>query len=197
MYRCGASRAGGDVPTTNPRVGAIVVALALVVAVAAGAWYGSRGGTQAVVEATDGVSYTTMAETIVVHVSGAVRSPGLVTVSSSARIADAIAAAGGADLRADLGGLNLAATVSDGDQIVVHMPGESSPAGAGVDRGIDLNRSSVAELEELPGVGPVLAARIVEYRETNGPFNAVEDLLDVGGIGEAKLGAMRDAIVKP
>ena len=174
-----------------------MVALALVVAVAAGAWYGSRGGAPAAVEATGGVSYTTVVGTIVVHVSGAVRRPGLVTVSSPARIADVVAAAGGADLGADLGGLNLAAAVSDGDQVVVPMPGEAFSAGGETKRGIDLNRSSAAELEELPGVGPVLAARIVDFRESNGPFETVEDLLDVGGIGEAKLNAMRDAIEKP
>lgn len=184
-------------PTTNPRVGAIVVALALLVAVAAGAWYGSSGGTPAAVEAAGGVSYSTIAETIVVHVSGAIQRPGLVTVPSSARIADVIAAAGGAGPGADLGGLNLAASVSDGDQVVVPMPGEASPAGGGAKQGIDLNRSSAAELEELPGVGPVLAARIVDFRESNGPYETVEDLLDVGGIGEAKLEAMRNAIERP
>ncbi len=184
-------------PTPNPRIGAIVVALALAVAVGAGAWYGSIGGVPTSVEAAGGVSYTTVAATIVVHVSGAVQRPGLVTVPSSARIADVIAAAGGAGSGADLGALNLAATVRDGDQVVVPVPGETPPANGDSNRGIDLNRASVAELEELPGVGPVLAARIVEFRELNGPFSAVEDLLDVGGIGEAKLEAMRDAIETP
>ncbi|MEA3510598.1 MAG: helix-hairpin-helix domain-containing protein, partial [Actinomycetota bacterium] len=84
-----------------------------------------------------------------------------------------------------------------GDQVVVPMPGEASQAGGDTDQGIDLNRSTAAELEELPGVGPVLAARIVDFRESNGPFVDVEDLLDVGGIGEAKLAAMRDAIERP
>jgi len=185
------------VPTTNPRVGAIAVALAIVVAVGAGAWYGSRGEPAASVEAVGGVSYTTVAETIIVHVSGAVERPGLVTVPSAARVADVVAAAGGAKSGADLGELNLAATVRDGEQIVVPMPGEVSPGSGEASRGIDLNRSPAAELEELPGVGPVLASRIVEYREANGPFSEIEDLLDVGGIGEAKLAAMRDAIETP
>lgn len=173
------------------------MALALAIAVGGGVWYGSRSGTPAPVEAGVAVSYTTVPETIVVHVSGAVHRPGLVTVSSSARIADVVAAAGGARPGADLGALNLATTVSDGDQVVVPVPGEAPRAGGATSRGVDLNRSSAAELEELPGVGPVLAARIVEYREANGPFSAVEDLLDVGGIGEAKLEAMRDAIEAP
>ncbi len=184
-------------PATNPRIGTIIVALALATALGAGAWYGSKGDSPVSVPAVGGVSYTTVPETIIVHVSGAVRRPGLVTVPSSARIADVIAAAGGAGLGADLGGLNLAATVRDGDQVVVPMPGETPPGGGNSNRGIDLNRSSAAELEELPGVGPVLAARIVAFRELNGPFSAVEDLLDVGGIGEAKLEAMRDAIETP
>ena len=184
-------------PTTNPRVGAIAVALAIVVAISAGAWYGSRGESATSVEAVGGVSYTTVAETIIVHVSGAVERPGLVTVPSVARVADVIAAAGGAKSGAELGGLNLAATVRDGDQVVVPVPGEASPGSAEASRGIDLNRSSAAELEELPGVGPVLASRIVEFREANGPFSEIEDLLDVGGIGEAKLAAMRDAIETP
>ena len=184
-------------PTTNPRVGAIAVALAIVVAISAGAWYGSRGESATSVEAVGGVSYTTVAESIIVHVSGAVERPGLVTVPSVARVADVIAAAGGAKSGAELGGLNLAATVRDGDQVVVPGPGESSLGSAEASRGIDLTRSSVAELEELPGVGPVLASRIVEFREANGPFSEIEDLLDVGGIGEAKLAAMRDAIETP
>ena len=184
-------------PTANPRVGAIVVTLALVIAIGAGAWYGSRGESDASIETVGVVSETTLAEAIIVHVSGAVERPGLVTVPPTARVADVIAAAGGAGTGADLGGLNLAATVSDGDQVVVPMPGEASTASGAMNRGIDLNHSPASVLEGLPGVGPVLASRIVEYREANGPFSEVEDLLDVGGIGEAKLAAMRDAIETP
>lgn len=184
-------------PTVNARVGPIVVVLALVVAIGAGAWYGSRDAIPAVVDATAGVSYPTVPETIVVHVSGAVHRPGLVSVPSSARIADVIEAAGGAGSGADLGGLNLAAPVRDGEQVVVPRQGEATPIGGDTSRGINLNRSTAAELEELPGVGPVLAGRIVDFREANGPFTAIEDLLDVGGIGEAKLDGMRDAIEAP
>jgi len=185
------------VPTENLRIGSIVVAVALALAVGAGVWFGSRSGVPDAVAGATGVSYTTVPDSIVVHVSGAVERPGLVTLAVSARVAEAIAGAGGAVVGADLGGLNLAASVRDGDQIVVPPMGASSPVAGAADRGIDLNRATAAELEALPGVGPVLAGRIVAYRDLHGPFTAVEDLLDVGGIGEAKLAAMRDAITSP
>jgi len=189
---------GGDVPTENLRVGLIVVVVALAVAIGSGIWFGSRGSAPDVAAATTGVSYTTVPEAIVVHVSGAVNRPGLVTVTSSARVADVIAGAGGATTGADLGNLNLAASVRDGDQIDVPLVGAANPTGgATANRGIDLNRATAAELENLPGVGPVLAGRIVAFRDIHGSFTAVEDLLDVGGIGEAKLAAMRDSIVAP
>lgn len=184
-------------PTENLRIGSIVVAVALAVALGAGVWFGSRSEVPDAVAASTGVSYTTVPSLILIHVSGAVQQPGLVTVPATARVAEAIAGAGGAAVGADLGGLNLAAVLRDGDQIVVPHLGASEPAHAASDRGIDLNRASAAELEELPGVGPVLAGRIVVYRDLNGPFGAVEDLLDVGGIGEAKLATMRDAIAAP
>jgi competence protein ComEA len=185
------------VPTTNPRIGPIVLVVGLVIALGAGAWYGSRGPSPVPGEPTSGVSYTTIPVTIVVHVSGAVLHPGLVVIAAEGRVADAIAGAGGADSDADLGALNLAAPLRDGDQVIVPFPGGSTPAMGAGSAGIDLNRATASELEELPGVGPVLAARIVAYRESNGPFDAVEDLLDVGGIGEAKLVGMRDTIVAP
>lgn len=172
-----------------------VVALAL--ALGAGVWFGAGSTVQEAPGVTAGVSYTTVPQSIVVHVSGAVNHPGLVTVPLSARVADAIAGAGGAATGADLGGLNLAAAVRDGDQITVPLVGAVVPANGGGDGSIDLNRATAAELEGLPGVGPVLASRIVAYRDLHGPFAVVEDLLDVGGIGEAKLAAMRDSIAAP
>lgn len=184
-------------PTENLRLGSIVVAVALALAVGAGVWFGSRSGVPDAVAVPTGVSYATVPDSIVVHVSGAVERPGLVTLAASARVADAVAGAGGAAVGADLGGMNLAASLRDGDQIVVPQKGASNPVAGAADRGIDLNRATAAELEDLPGVGPVLAGRIVAYRDLHGPFTTVEDLLDVGGIGEAKLAAMRDAIAAP
>ena len=111
-------------------------------------------------------------------------------------MADAIAEAGGATGAARLVGLNLAALVSDGEQIVVPVEGDDSPAGVH-DGKVAVNRASVEELQQLPGVGVVLAERIAQHREAFGSFATVEDLLDVTGIGEAKLDGMRDAILLP
>ncbi|MDP8957691.1 MAG: helix-hairpin-helix domain-containing protein, partial [Actinomycetota bacterium] len=115
-----------------------------------------------------------------------------------------VMAAGGALGVADLGDLNLAASVSDGQQVVVPVRGSTQVeegVGQGETKGedgpIQLNEASAAELETLPGVGPVLAERIVAQREEHGPFASVEDLLDVPGIGEAKLAALRDLVVLP
>ena len=132
---------------------------------------------------------------LTVHVAGEVARPGLVTVPAGSRVADAVAASGGLLAAADLAALNLAAPLADGQQVVVRS--HSSEGGAPPEQGVRLNTASAAELESIPGVGPVLAARIVGHRQANGPFAVVEDLLDVSGIGEAKLAALRDVVVVP
>lgn len=93
--------------------------------------------------------------------------------------------------------LNLAATLVDGEQVLVPGPegSVSAAAAGGRDGPIHLNRATAAELDELPGIGPVIAQRIVDHRESNGPFQTIEDLLDVPGIGEAKLASIRDLVV--
>lgn len=133
--------------------------------------------------------------TVTVHVSGAVTRPGLVTLDADARVADAIVAAGGATPDAELSALNLAATVGDGARLIVPsvMVGEVGEVGGMV----RVNSASASDLEQLSGVGPVLAQRIVDHRDSNGPFEVVEDLLAVPGIGEAKLAAIRDSILVP
>jgi competence protein ComEA len=137
---------------------------------------------------------------ITVHVAGAVETPGLVEVASQARVADAVAAAGGVTRSADLTGLNLAAPLRDGEQIVVPSLDQvaATASGGAVDDGkVRINQATPTELEQLPGVGPVLAGRIYAYREEHGPFATVDDLLDVPGIGEGKLAALRDVAVVP
>lgn len=135
-----------------------------------------------------------------VHVSGMVVAPGVVDVPADAIVADAIDAAGGLLAGARVDRINLAAPVAAGDQIIVPGSDDDTPSassGDGTGEGIiSLNRATAADLEALPGVGPVLADRIISFREQNGRFETVEDLLEVPGIGEAKLAALRD-LVRP
>ena len=131
--------------------------------------------------------------TVVVSVVGQVASPGLVTLPTGSRVADAIAAAGGLLPEADPASVNLAAVVSDGDQLAVGLPGTATAGGHAPDGSsvaaagglVDLNTAGVAELDALPGIGPVLAQRIVDHRNRHGPFRTVDQLDDVPGIGPA------------
>jgi competence protein ComEA len=125
--------------------------------------------------------------TVVVSVVGLVARPGLVTLPVGSRVADAVEAAGGLLPEADAATINQAALVSDGEQIAVGVPGAPPAAPASTSGGsggpVDLNTATVAELDALPGIGPVLAQRIVEHRTTVGPFTSAEELDDVPGIG--------------
>lgn len=130
---------------------------------------------------------------VVVDVAGRVREPGLVRVPKGSRVADVIEAAGGFTRRKDAATVNQARVVSDGEQVVVGGGGVAPPGGAVAGGGgapgspaqpIDLNNATLAELETLPGVGPVLAQRILDHRTTNGRFSSVDELRDVSGIGD-------------
>lgn len=164
---------------------AAVVALAAL----AGLWFGSEPEPPPLPR----INTQSDLSEITVHVAGEVVTPGLVRIPAGSRVADAVAAAGGFTPLAEPATLNLAAPVADGAQVVVGGPGSSSVASGKV----SLNRASAAELEVLAGIGPVLASRIIAYREANGLFSAVEDLLDVRGIGEAKLATIRESVVVP
>jgi len=169
----------------------MVAAAVLLVAGLGGWWFGGAPEPPPPLRVTAAAP----AGTLTVHVAGEVADPGLVDVAVGSRVADAVAGAGGLLATADPTGLNLAAPVVDGQQVVVRAVGDA--LAPGTPGQVQLNTAAAGELESIPGVGPVLAARIVEFRETNGPFVVVEDLLDVAGIGEAKLAAMRDAVVVP
>ena len=171
-------------------------------AVVVGGWLGSVQKTPA--PAPSGrvtIPVSAPSGTIRVHVAGWVASPGVVSVPDDALVADAVAAAGGLRAGAFADAINLAAPVSAGAQIVVPGPDGSGATNEGAPGGgggpISINHANASDLESLPGVGPVLAARIVAHRDRNGPFETVEDLLEVPGIGEAKLAALRDLITVP
>jgi competence protein ComEA len=131
---------------------------------------------------------------LTVHVAGKVRRPGVVTLPAGSRVTDAIEKAGGAKPGADTSTVNLARKVIDGEQILVGVPGGAAPAPgvsggpvAGAPAGpIDLNAATVDQLQQLPGVGPVLAQRIIDFRTQHGGFQSVDQLREVTGIGERR-----------
>jgi competence protein ComEA len=142
---------------------------------------------------------------VVVAVAGAVRRPGLVTLPAGSRVDDAVRAAGGVRPGGRLGLLNLARRLVDGEQVVVgaSVPDPSTaagvaaapaPDGAASAAPLDLNTATAAQLDALPGIGPVLAQRIVDHRTRNGPFRSVDDLRQVSGIGDAKFATLRSAV---
>ncbi|TWE13297.1 ComEA family DNA-binding protein [Rudaeicoccus suwonensis] len=148
---------------------------------------------------------------VVVQVVGQVRKPGVVEIRTGSRVRDAVEAAGGALPTADLAAVNLARVVTDGEQIQVPKPGESiaPPAGATGSGGagggsatgsgaagavVDINTADAAGLDSLPGVGPVLAERIIQWRQENGRFTSVDDLGEVSGIGEKMLERLRPLV---
>jgi competence protein ComEA len=182
--------------TRAPHPSIATVGLGVLVLVGGLLWFG-LGTTDPAPARPDLVVHVDDAEAVItVHVSGAVASPGVVRVPVDSRTMDAIVAAGGATRSADLTQINLAATVRDGERVAVPYVGQDHVS-LDASVGLDINAATAADLEELPGVGPVLAERIVAYRNEHGSFSAVEDLLDVPGIGEAKLSGMRDAISSP
>ncbi len=153
---------------------------------------------------------------IYVHVAGAVRRPGLMTMSAGSRVADALQRAGGPGPRADLAAVNLAARIADGQQIVVPRTGAaasggspsgvasgasggaSGPAGGypagGAVTGIHLSTATVEQLDGVDGIGPTLAQRIIDYRDAHGGFRSLAELAQVDGIGEKRLATLREAL---
>ena len=141
----------------------------------------------------------------VVQVVGAVRRPGVYRLRSGRRVDDAVHQAGGATPRADLAGVNLAAKVSDGQQIIVPAAGASGAAatgpagsaggtGAAPGQPLNLNTATPEQLDQLDGVGPATAQKIVAYRQAHGGFRSVSELDQVPGIGEKKLAALKDRV---
>jgi competence protein ComEA len=140
---------------------------------------------------------------LVVDVAGKVRHPGVYRLAAGSRVIDALRAAGGPRRGASTTSLNLAAQLQDGEQVLVGVPAQPGAAepgigaastGAAPDGPVDLNTATLEQLETLPGVGPVLAQRILDWRTQHGGFTSIEQLDEVSGIGPAKFGELRDAV---
>jgi competence protein ComEA len=142
---------------------------------------------------------------VVVDVVGAVRRPGLYRLGQGSRIADAVARAGGATGKADLASVNLAAPLADGEQVVVPKRGAAGAAapaatgGAAAGRGasagpVHLSTATLEQLDSLPGIGPVTAQKILDYRQKHGAFSSVDELDAVPGIGPARMDQLRDLV---
>lgn len=138
-----------------------------------------------------------LSEQTVIYISGAVNKPGVYKVSSQLRVVDAINTAGGLAAGADVAKVNLAQQVKDGMHIYVPVAGDKSPSGqssAQASDKININTADKAALEKLPGVGPSLAERIIEYRKNNGGFKEVADIKKVSGIGDSKFNQLKEKI---
>lgn len=215
-WRSRAAAAGVKTPVL---VGVCVAAALVLIVAARLAWGALAPSGVEVVPAADRASLAAegggtpeaAASGVYVHVSGAVASPGVYEVPEGARVRDAVEAAGGFAEGAASDALNLARAVVDGEQIVVPTQDEvsaaaaaagaagaggSAPAGSGTsfDGKVNINRAAADELDALPGIGPSTAAKIVAGREANGPFQTVEDLKRVSGIGDKKYEALADQI---
>jgi competence protein ComEA len=192
-------------PEISRQQAIVVCMLVLLLLVVAGKLLGARHSTvqrRAQVRLV-GATGSSRAQ-LLVDVSGAVRRPGVYKLPAGSRINDALLEAGGATAKADLTLVNRAATLTDGQQVLVTekvsatntaaTSGGSSAGGAAV-APIHLNNATLGQLDELPGVGPETAQRIIDYRTANGPFKTVDELDLVSGIGPAKLAELRDLVV--
>ena len=190
----------------------MLVLLAVVALAAGGAFYAGIHGQEEVVELDAGTALVqeAQAKEIVVYVAGAVNRPGVVQLAEGARAKDAVDACGGFLPTADTNGVNLAQKLKDGMQVTVPEKMTAAAQGAatqGVTGGaqagaakplpegmVNINTADEKELDKLPGVGPAMAKRIVEYRTENGAFQAPEEIKRVKGIGDAKYEKMKDKI---
>lgn len=187
---------------------------------APGTTAGSGGSVPGGAGVAASASGSTVPTEVVVHVAGAVGRPGVQRLPGGSRLVDAVEAAGGANPDADLARVNLAVPVQDGQQVYVPRVGEVPPtpvggaggpstassgssgssgspgdaSGSGSGQPVNINTASADELDTLPGVGPATAEAIIAYREQSGPFTSVDQLLDVRGIGDAKLAQLRDLV---
>jgi competence protein ComEA len=181
--------------TRREQLGALVLAVLLILGLLLRFFLLPRPGGEIIYEhVAEPAVQTETTKEIVVHVAGAVASPGVYRLTDGARVFEAVAAAGGVTDDADTNALNLAAPLYDGQQVRVPCLDERQAGGAAYDGRVNINTATASELEKLPGIGPVRAAAIVDYRQKNGPFRALEDLAAVTGIGAKTLEALKEQV---
>ena len=177
----------------------LVVLLVLVVAALGGTMYGYYTEQETLALDAGTEPPPEPPRSVTVYVSGEVKKPGLVTLPEGKRVADAVNEVGGVIETADIDRVNMAALLEDGMQIRVPENQRfgnraATPVGKDADGLININTASEKELQELPGIGPAMSARIVEYREANGNFKKVEDIKKIRGIGNAKFEKLKDKV---
>jgi competence protein ComEA len=176
--------------------GLAIIALVVIVFTAL---YVLRGSSQEVIAAPAPLEIETISQqTVMVDVAGAVIHPGVYSLPLNARVVEAIKAAGGLKKGADTSDINQARILKDGEQIYVYpyttSTGKTSRTSIRKNGPILINRATTKEFESLDGIGPVLANRIITYRKANGPFNAIEDLLKIPGIGQSKFAQFKEKL---
>jgi competence protein ComEA len=184
------------------RISQVILAGAVIAAFAGGVYFFVRGpasgGSIEIFLPTATPKPPDQTAGLKVYVSGAVRSPGVYSVDPESRLVQVIEAAGGATKDADLAAVNLAARVRDEDHWHIPKVGEPAPTPAAIGAGplgkIDLNSASLDLLKTLPGIGDVKGRSIISYREANGPFTSVEEIVRVSGIGPSTLEGIRDLV---
>jgi competence protein ComEA len=191
----------GDLPFTRSQALAVVAVVLVLLVVASRLLHRSSEAAVPPPIVPAAAKPPPAAAEVVVDVVGAVHRPGLYRLHQGDRVADALARAGGAGRRADLSVVNLAAPVADGEQVVVPRRGASGVAagaassGTGTPQGpVHLNTATPEQLDALPGVGPVTAEKIIDYRTKHGAFHSVDELDAVPGIGPARLDTLRDLV---
>jgi competence protein ComEA len=201
------------VPEIPPRQ-LVVCGLALVAVLLVGGWYLARDGrgagpsmpAPAIRVQSDGGSGGEGGSNVVVHVAGAVRDPGVYRLRAGARVDDAVGRAGGATSKADLSQVNLAAKVEDGRQVLVpervragQIAAGGGPTGATATAAapgvpLNLNTATLEQLDQLDGIGPVTAQKIIDYRDEHDGFSRVDELGEVPGIGDVRLASLREQV---
>jgi competence protein ComEA len=182
-----------SLPVSRRRALVLAAAALALLAVAGRTLAGAGTATVEPVALAPESSAAATAPMLVVHVAGAVRRPGLYRLAEGKRVADAVARAGGATAPADTAAINLAAPLADGTQVLVptRVAGGSGKVAGGR---VSLSTASAAELDALPGLGPVTAQKIVDYRAAHGGFRSVDDLDAIPGIGPARVEQLRDLV---